>query len=128
MPYEIRTTLKLTMRLDELDVGVIAGADMASKMILADVRKTAADHGFAVETDGPKIVQVRARGEAEAEPSPRVDPGTRTEAAATAGDVAPPGLDLTAEEMDAGRNKLGGDAIADAEIPAHLRRKKGGGA
>lgn len=113
MPHEIRVSLRLTLRLEDLDVGVIAGADIASKLIIADAKKVAAEHGFTIETDGPKIVQVRAKGEAEPQATTLDLPSGVT--GPSAGDALPQNATVAGDLTDAEKKEL--------EIPDHLKRK-----
>lgn len=107
MPYELRQTIRLTLRMDDLDVGEIAGADATIKLMIADMKTVAADHGFTVETDKAKLVGVRAKGETE----PQGEIGSGGAPGALANDLlsksAPPA-----------------DPHAGMEIPEHLRRSK----
>lgn len=104
MPYELRMALRLKLRVDDLDVGVIAGADVATKLIIADVKRMAAEHGLTVEVDPPKLVGIRAKGEPEAEAAgaPMLNLG----AGAHAGELGKPA-----------------DETEGLEIPENLRRR-----
>lgn len=111
MPYKLTANIRLTMALDDLDVARIANSHQQFLDIQAAAHDTVRASDFTIETEGPKIVQVRAKGEAEPQ-APTLDIAEKEGA---------PTSDLLSKSTTPAQDAMITDD--DPEMPAFLKRE-----